>query len=40
MAFVQNFPFFCILLALITAVVTSVLSSSKARLVTLAMLTL
>ncbi|MDO5377475.1 MAG: proton-conducting transporter membrane subunit [Clostridia bacterium] len=35
MAFVQNFPFFCILLTLICAVVTSVLKGAAARRMTL-----
>lgn len=39
MAFVQNFPFFCILLTLITAVITSVIGRRKAIWVTTALLT-
>lgn len=35
MAFVQNFPFFCILLTLICAVITSVLNGAAARRMTL-----
>lgn len=39
MAFVQNFPFFCILLTLITAVITSVIGRRKAIWLTTALIT-
>ena len=39
MAFVQNFPFFCILLTLITAVITSVIGRRKAIWVTTFLIT-
>ena len=39
MHFVQNFPFFCILLTLICAVVTSVLKGRPARWLTMSLIT-
>ena len=39
MEFVQNFPFFCILLTLICAVITSVLKGRQARWLTMLLIT-